>query len=144
LGLRQAFDKPVALVREVGTPRIFDIEPLRYADYRRDLIYHQVLEDQANIAKMLEATFRSHSEGKGINSLVKLLSLTQPASLADVAEADKDPILQLVRAEISGLRQEFSEAIRTSTIQSNYAGMRIKDSEEETYSLRKLRLVVAR
>jgi hypothetical protein len=114
LGLRQAFDKPVALVREVGTPRIFDIEPLRYADYRQQLLYHEVLEDQESIAESLRATFEAHGKGKGINSLVKLLSLTHPAKLVEVPDADKDPMLQLIRAEITGLRQEFLEILRSS------------------------------
>jgi hypothetical protein len=47
LGLRQAFDKPVAVVQEEGTRKIFDIAPLRSTQYRRERIYHQVLEDQS-------------------------------------------------------------------------------------------------
>src|ERR1044071_6759240 len=46
LGLRQAFDKPVVLVREVGTSDIFDIGPLRYTEYHRERVYHEVLADQ--------------------------------------------------------------------------------------------------
>ena len=36
LGIRQAFNKPVVLVREVGTKTIFDIGSLRYTDYRKN------------------------------------------------------------------------------------------------------------
>src|SRR5258708_39934098 len=56
LGLRQAFDKPVALVQEIGTPQIFDITPLRFTNYRRNLIYRQALQDQDAIADALIAT----------------------------------------------------------------------------------------
>ena len=41
--LRQAFDKPTVLVQEVGTEKIFDIAPLRYTEYRRELKYREVL-----------------------------------------------------------------------------------------------------
>ena len=45
LGLRQAFYKPTVLVQEVGTPKIFDIAPLRYTEYRKKLKYREVFED---------------------------------------------------------------------------------------------------
>lgn len=40
LGIRQAFDKPVVLIQEKGTPKIFDIAPLRYLEYSKDMRYH--------------------------------------------------------------------------------------------------------
>ena len=43
LGIRQAFDKPVVLIQEKGTPKIFDIGPLRYLEYSKDMKYHEVL-----------------------------------------------------------------------------------------------------
>lgn len=111
LGLRQAFDKPVVLVREIGTLNIFDIAPLRYTEYRKERVYHEVLEDQENIANAIKATNEAFEKGQGINSIVKLLSLTKPATLADVQEADKDPVLQIIRAELSELRSEFRTAL---------------------------------
>ena len=51
LGLRQAFDKPTVLIQEIGTPKIFDISPLRYTEYRKELKYRDVLEDQEFIAE---------------------------------------------------------------------------------------------
>lgn len=112
LGLRQAFDKPVVLVREVGTPDIFDIAPLRYAEYRKERIYHQVLQDQKKITNAIVETQKAFQDDKGVNSIVRLLSLTQPAALPDIREADKDPVLQIVRAELSEIRAEFREALR--------------------------------
>ncbi|MEA2560285.1 MAG: hypothetical protein QOH06_1789 [Acidobacteriota bacterium] len=112
LGLRQAFDRPVVLVQESETPQIFDIAPLRYTEYRRARLYHEVLEDQRNIAAAITATMEAHKEGIGINSLVKILSLTKPASLAEVQEASTDPGLQIVRAEIDELRREVLGVLR--------------------------------
>lgn len=111
LGLRQAFDKPVVLVREIGTQDIFDIVPLRYAEYRSERLYHEVLEDQRNIADTILETQAGVDSGQGVNSIVKLLSITQAATLIDVQDVDKDPILQVVRAELSELRTEFREAL---------------------------------
>lgn len=118
LGLRQAFDKPVVLVREIGTPDIFDIAPLRYAEYRKERIYHQVLQDQKKITNAILETQRAFQNDEGVNSIVRLLSLTQPATLPDVREADKDPVLQIVRAELSEMRVEFREALRFREVAS--------------------------
>lgn len=107
LGLRQAFDKPVVLVQEVGTERIFDIAPFRYYEYRRELIYHQVLEDQAAIAAALVATKEAASSRRDVNSIVRLLELTQPASLQEVKDLEHDPAIQLVMAELRKLRSEI-------------------------------------
>lgn len=107
LGLRQAFDKPVVLVQETDTPRIFDISPLRVTEYRRARIYHEVIEDQLKIAGAITATTRNDISKDGVNSIVKLLALTNAAALPEMQEANRNPILQIVRAEIDSLRQEL-------------------------------------
>lgn len=114
LALRQAFDKPVALVQETGTKPIFDIAPLRYTEYRKERIYHEVLEDQQKIAESVKETFDSHQKGKGINSIVRLLSLAQPAKLVEAGEMDRQSDLQaLILAEMEQMRGEFRSAIRS-------------------------------
>lgn len=114
LGLRQAFDKPVVLVQETGTPPIFDIAPLRYTAYRRSRTYHEVLEDRDAIAGAIRATAQARDDGQGINSLVKLLALAQPAALPEVQDAEKNPALQLIRAELEELRFELKNFLRAS------------------------------
>ena len=72
LGIRQAFDLPVVLVQEVNTPRIFDISVINTIDYRKELIYREVLEDRIKIRNAIEAT----KDKNGIvNSLIKLLNI---------------------------------------------------------------------
>lgn len=107
LALRQAFDKPVALVQEVGTPPVFDIAPFRYTEYRKERTYHEVLEDQTSIATTVKDTFEAHKTGKGVNSIVKLLALSKPAAIPQInaPEASAD-IQQLILAELSQLREE--------------------------------------
>ncbi len=108
LGLRQAFNKPVALVQEEGTPAIFDVAPLRHVDYRPGLRYHEVPEDQENIAAWVEETVKAHKGGKGINSLVQLLSLTE-AQIPEPGTLDAGQLLQLFREEFSSIRSEIRE-----------------------------------
>ena len=107
LGLRQAFDKPTVLIQEVGTPKIFDIAPLRYTEYRRELKYRDVLEDQDSIAEAIKATKIATDKGDGINSIISLLSLSSPASLKDVTDNDSAKMLQIVMSEINELRTDF-------------------------------------
>lgn len=108
LGLRQAFDKPVALVQEVGTPQIFDITPLRFANYRSELIYHEVLEDQDGVAALISATKQATTDPNSVNSIVKLLGLTHPASRTNITETDRDSaMLQLIMTELTNLRSEI-------------------------------------
>jgi hypothetical protein len=113
LALRQAFDKPVALIQEIGTKPIFDIAPLRYTEYRKERVYHEVLEDQATICTAIKETFSAHEKGQGVNSIVKLLVLTRPASLPDTKHPDATSDLQqVILAEIGELRNEFRSAVR--------------------------------
>ncbi|MBO9561941.1 MAG: hypothetical protein J7621_04170 [Niastella sp.] len=112
LGLRQAFDKPTILVQEIGTPKIFDISPLRYAEYRKELKYREVLEDQEFICETLKATKQATDNGEGINSIISLLSLSSPASLKEVSENDATKMLQIVMSEMNDLRADFRQSVR--------------------------------
>lgn len=107
LGIRQAFDKPTVLIQEVGTPKIFDISILRYVEYRKELLYREVLDDQKAIADNLRATKIAKVNKEGINSIISLLSLSNPASLVDVSSNDNSKMLQFILAEMSQLRKDF-------------------------------------
>lgn len=111
LGIRQAFDKPVVLVQDEDTAAIFDIAPLRYTEYRKGRRYDEVIQDRSKISRATVETKEAFDNNEGINSIVRLLSLTQAATLVDVPEASKDPLFQLIRAELSEMRAEFREAL---------------------------------
>ena len=116
LALRQAFDKPVCLIQEVGTPPIFDISPFRYIEYRRERIYHEVLEDQGKISESIKATYTEHISGKGINSIIKLLALSKPAALPEFSAPDASSEIQhLILSELSQLREEVRITRRESS-----------------------------
>lgn len=77
LGLRQAFNKKVVLIKDKKTNRIFDIQGLRTIDYDENLRIDEVNKSIDQISKTLIETHQSEGE---INSLIQLLSL-KPAEL---------------------------------------------------------------
>lgn len=140
LGLRQAFDKPVAIVQEFGTPQIFDITPLRFTNYRRDLIYHQALQDQDSIATALKATKQATGDTSSVNSIVRLLGLTHPASRTSITEGDRDSaMLQVIMAELANLRSEVRAASLRSDVPSGIGSLRT-DTPDWSLELHKLRI----
>lgn len=108
LGLRQAFDKPTILVQEEGTPRIFDINIFRYVEYRNSLDYREVLADQRAIEEVLIETKKAVAEGKSVNSIIKLLSITSPASLQDSSKFGEQEYFQVLMSEIQGLKNSLA------------------------------------
>lgn len=102
LGIRQAFDLPVVLIEEFGTKRIFDIGSINTVDYRKELIYHEVLEDRDKIYK---AICETKDNKKGINSIIKLLKIDE-ASLKtqDMSESDELKLtMNLIMNKLSSL-----------------------------------------
>lgn len=112
LGLRQAFDMPTVLIQEFGTPKIFDIAPMRITDYRKGLIYREVLEDQKTIELAIKATKDATDKGDGMNSLINLLSLSNPAKLKEVGTDNTAQMLQVLMAEVNNLRGDFNRNSR--------------------------------
>lgn len=89
LGIRQAFDLPVVLVQEEDTPRIFDISTINTIDYRKNLLYRNVLEDRKKIEKAIKAT---ECDDKGINSIIKLLQLEKATINTTKTSSELDDI----------------------------------------------------
>lgn len=105
LGIRQAFDKPVVLIQEKGTPKIFDIAPLRYLEYSKEMRYHEVLNIQQELKSSLEATAAAESDATNINSIVKLLALNTPAQLPDLENGKESMALEYLQAEMRDMRK---------------------------------------
>jgi len=108
LGLRQAFDKPTILIQEVGTPQIFDINLFRYTQYRNGLDYRDVIADQKAIQKVIEETKQAIADGKSVNSIIKLLSITNPANLKDTASFGEKDYFDILLNEISSIKNQIS------------------------------------
>ncbi len=131
LGLRQAFDKPTVLVQEVGTPQIFDINLFRYTQYRNELDYRDVLADQKTIQKVLEETKLAVHENKSVNSIIKLLSIMEPAKLQDSSKFSDKDYFEILMGEINSLKREVVNS-KHSAINSSHT----ENIDSDTYLYR--------
>ena len=116
LGIRQAFDLPVVLVQEEGTPRIFDISTINTIDYRKEMIYHEVIEDREKILKAISATSNS---SQGVNSIVKLLEIGKKAEISDDKLTEDDEI-KLLLYSISNQVENMDKRIARMEKADNY------------------------
>ena len=83
LGIRQAFNRPVVLIKDKKTDRIFDIQGLRTLDYDETLRVDTVQSDISAISSTVEKTL--HLTPQDVNSLVQLLGVKQ----AELSEGTK-------------------------------------------------------
>jgi hypothetical protein len=106
LGIRQAFDKPVVLIQEKGTPKIFDIGPLRYLEYDKGMKYHDVLKTQAELTETINATKAAEGQQGSINSIVRLMALSNSASIPKLEGDNKEAFaIDVVQAQLNDMRK---------------------------------------
>lgn len=74
LGIRHAFNKPVALIKDRRTDKVFDIQGLRYVEYDDSLRIDTVQKDISKISGAIQET--ATANGKGVNSVVQLAGIT--------------------------------------------------------------------
>ena len=101
LGIRQAFDKPVALIKDDKTERIFDVGILSDFEYKSDLRIDNVQEAVEAIAVRLEMTYSKKADHD--NSLIHLMKI-QPAGLPEPTHVSPDTTVILDSLEILGRR----------------------------------------
>jgi hypothetical protein len=92
LGIRQAFDLPVVLLKDKKTERVFDIQGLRTLDYVESLRIDSVEQDRESLAETISATLKR--EDHEVNSLVSLLGI-QKATLGSPTEVSGETALIL-------------------------------------------------
>lgn len=103
LGIRQAFNLPVTLIKDQKTNRIFDIQGFRDIEYDESLRIDNVQDTIETLAETLRNTFKNTHE---INSLVSLLGI-EPAKVASRTEISLET--ELLLNTLSGLDKRFSE-----------------------------------
>jgi hypothetical protein len=100
LGIRQAFNLPVTLIKDNTTNRIFDIQGIRDFEYdfslRADLVETYV----PAFAELIKNTYKNRDQE--VNSLVSLLGI-EPAKQSKKKEISQDT--QLILNAISGLNE---------------------------------------
>lgn len=111
LGIRQAFDKPVVLIQEIGTKTIFDITPLRYLEYSKEMQYHDVLQSQKDLKEAIDAT-RNADSNASINSIVKLMALSNPAVIPDIESGKKETFaFEILQSEMRDMKKMMEMAL---------------------------------
>ena len=99
LGIRQAFDKPVVLVKDMQTETVFDTGIFRYTEYA-GLEYGAVVEAVSNIAQAIKSTTEAHKDGDDDVSLIKSLSI----NAANLQEVTRDDVVNEMASEIKHLQ----------------------------------------
>ena len=114
LGFRQAFNRPVTLIKDDVTERVFDIAGLRDVTYEHSLRVDAVQEAISRIAERMAATYDSVLSGSGgVNSLVQLLSVT-PASVPAREELSDET--KILLNAINNLGDRLNTLERASTL----------------------------
>jgi hypothetical protein len=91
-----------------------------------------VLEDQSAIVASVRDTFDAHKTGKGVNSIVKLLALSTPATIPEINAPEASAnIQQLILSELSQFRDELRSIRRDSQIAVHRAVRRESQSDIE-------------
>lgn len=99
LGLRQAYDKPVVLVQDEKTDRIFDVSGISTVQYKSQRLFEDVLEARDRIAKAIIET----KEGRK-NSIVKIVQAkTAQIPSGDISGDEKIEIM------LSGIINDIKE-----------------------------------
>lgn len=88
LGIRQAFNKPVTIIKDIATPRIFDIDGIRYIDYDENLRIDNINLSVKKIEENLKNTYDSKE-----NSLIESLSIKPAQILEDLTLSNDTSVL---------------------------------------------------
>lgn len=106
LGLRQAYDKPVVLIQDDKTEKIFDVSGISTVFYKSTRMYEDVMQARENIKRAILAT----KEGK-VNTLAKVIKVkTADFSKLEVSQHDKTNVmLEGIYNEIKELRNKERE-----------------------------------
>ena len=121
LGIRHAFNLPVALVRDKKTDKVFDIQGLRYTDYDESLRVDSVQKDISKIAKTLKET--ATGDGDGFNSVVQLAGI-QAAKVPDQQKVSTDTQVLLaalvnIERRIDAVERKPNDGPRFFTLDGN-------------------------
>lgn len=115
LGIRQAFNKPVTLIKDSKTNRVFDVQGIRDLEYDENLRIDNVQEVLENLAEIIKTTY--DEKDNQVNSLVKLLGV-KPAELLDSTNISIET--ELILNQLSAIDRRLSLIENTSKNQPKY------------------------
>lgn len=94
LGIRQAFDMPVTIIKDDITSRAFDTNSIREVPYYRDLRFDQVNQAVYDLSEAILETY--NKKGEELNSLVGLLSIKKAKVETSELSNDTRAILEAI------------------------------------------------
>lgn len=115
LGMRQAFDKPTVLIRDEDTAVPFDINGLRYVEYKKGMRHRDVVKAVGDLAEMLRATYDKKDDKNEVNSLIRLMDLTA-AKVQHVELSDEERSNRLTELKIDNLQQTLNSLLEQKII----------------------------
>lgn len=102
LGMRQAFDKPTVLIRDEDTMVPFDINGLRYVEYKKGMRHRDVVKAVEDLTSMLIATYAKKDDKNEVNSLIRLMDLTA-AKVQHVELTEDEKSSKLIEIKLASL-----------------------------------------
>lgn len=99
LGLRQAYDKPVVLIQDEKTEKIFDVSGISTVFYKSARLYEDVIDARKNIKNAILST----KEGK-MNTLVRIVNARTP-DLSKIEMSPDDKIQVMLDRIYNEIRQ---------------------------------------
>lgn len=131
LGLRQAYNKPVVLVCDDKTDKIFDVSGISTVFYKSDRLYENVLEAQGQIYDALKAT----GEGKAA-TLVQVVHATE--ANYNSASLDKDEKIDIMLRSILNEVRKFNlskedNSVKGQSFHYKFCQLEIENTQGLTY-----------
>lgn len=107
LGMRQAFDKSITLIKDNKTPRVFDVSGIRTIDYDESLRIDTVQSKIEEIATSIQQTL-AHKDSDSIeNSVIKQLAIkaAKPAETTEISPDTQLILERLTQLELTNKKQ---------------------------------------
>lgn len=126
LGLRQAYDKPVVLVQDEKTQRIFDVSGINTVQYSSERLYENVMEARIKITEAIIST----REGKE-NSIVKIVRAeTASMNVGEISKEDRmEVMLNSIMSEVKEIRN-ITGGMGTSEFVPKIDNVRIRELQD--------------
>lgn len=112
LGLRQAYNKPVVLVKDEKTENIFDVSVISTVPYNSNRLYENVLEAQEKICESLKTT------GEGRDTTLIQFVRAKEASYEDI-KVNKDDTTNIMLQSIMKELQKLNSSNKNVNEKSN-------------------------
>ncbi|MGB5791782.1 hypothetical protein [Poseidonibacter sp.] len=120
LGMRQAFDMPTVLIKDESTNAPFDISGLRYITYNKDMKHRDVKNAVEELTNCIQETYSKKDDKSEINSLIRLMELTTPASFNSIDITESEKLERLQEIELHDIKSEIQKLYK---IQESYVGI---------------------